>query len=115
VSQLFEIASISLKKIDPFRAISVNPAKLISSQDYLEESVISPVYLRRRDAARYLREHWGLPCSEKYLAKLACVGGGPVYRRANKTPLYTTSDLDEYATRKISKPVRSTSEYEVER
>ena len=75
----------------------------------------SPVYLRRREAAQYLRGHWGLPCSEKYLAKLACVGGGPVYRRAGRIPLYTTADLDDYATAKVGKAVRSTSEYEVDR
>jgi ribonucleotide monophosphatase NagD (HAD superfamily) len=31
----------------------------------------SPIYLRRRGAAEYLRHHWGIPCSEKTLAKLA--------------------------------------------
>lgn len=70
-----------------------------------------PVYLRRRTAAEYLRQHWGLPCSEKTLAKLACVGGGPAYRRFGRTPLYTVTDLDEFAQGKIGKPVRSTSEY----
>jgi hypothetical protein len=71
----------------------------------------SPRYLRRRAAAEYVREHWGLPCSEKYLAKLACVGGGPVYQLGGRFPLYTTENLDSYATAKIGKPVRSTSEY----
>jgi hypothetical protein len=36
----------------------------------------NPAYLRRRAAAEYLRQRWGIPCSEKTLAKLACVGGG---------------------------------------
>ena len=27
-------------------------------------------------AGKYLRQHWGIPCSEKTLTKLACVGGG---------------------------------------
>ena len=26
-------------------------------------------------AAEYLRARWGIPCSEKTLAKLACIGG----------------------------------------
>ena len=71
----------------------------------------SPIYLRRRAAAEYLRHHWGIPCSEKTLAKLACVGGGPLYRLCGRIPLYTTVDLDEYAESRIGKPVRSTSEY----
>jgi hypothetical protein len=69
-------------------------------------------YLRRRAAAEYLRESCGIPCSEKTLAKLACIGGGPVYRRFGRIPLYLTADLDAYAEAKISKPVQSTSEYE---
>jgi hypothetical protein len=71
----------------------------------------SPIYLRRRAAAEYLREHWGIPCSEKTLAKLACVGGGPLYHRFGRIPLYTTAYLDEYAESKVGGPVRSTSEY----
>ena len=39
----------------------------------------TPIHLRRRAAAEYLRAHWGIPCAEKTLAKLACVGGGPVF------------------------------------
>jgi len=65
-------------------------------------------------AGKYLRQHWGIPCSEKTLAKLACVGGGPAYHRFGRIPLYTVADLDEFAQAKISKPVRSTSEYGVD-
>jgi hypothetical protein len=72
-------------------------------------------YLRRRAAAEYLREQRGIPCSEKTLAKLACVGGGPVYRLFGRIPLYTSFDLDAYADSKLGKPVRSTSEYGDER
>jgi hypothetical protein len=72
----------------------------------------STTYLRRRAAAEYLREQRGIPCSEKTLAKLACIGGGPLYRRFGRIPLYLIADLDAYAKAKISKPVQSTSEYE---
>ena len=65
-------------------------------------------------AGKYLRQHWGIPCSEKTLTKLACVGGGPAYHRFGRIPLYTVADLDEFAQAKISKPVRSTSEYGVD-
>ena len=72
-------------------------------------------YLRRRAAAEYLRENRGIPCSEKTLAKLACIGGGPVYRLFGRIPLYSIADLDAYADSKLSKPVHSTSEYGDER
>jgi hypothetical protein len=71
-----------------------------------------PAYLRRQAAAEYLRTQWGVPCSPKTLAKLACVGGGPVYRLFGRIPLYSPLDLDAYAKGKLGKPVRSTSEYE---
>jgi hypothetical protein len=74
-----------------------------------------PPYLRRRAAAEYIRVRWGIPCSEKTLAKLACIGGGPVYRLCGRTPLYAPPDLDSFAESKIGKPVRSTSEYGDER
>jgi hypothetical protein len=74
--------------------------------------MLSITYLRRRAAAEYLREQRGIPCSEKTLAKLACIGGGPVYRRFGRIPLYLIADLDAYANAKISEPVQSTSEYE---
>jgi hypothetical protein len=72
-------------------------------------------YLRRRAAAEYLRTHWGIPCTEKTLAKRACVGGGPVYRLFGRIPLYAIVDLDVYAETKLSKPVRCTSEYRAEK
>lgn len=74
-----------------------------------------PTYLRRRTAAEYLRANRGIPCSEKTLAKLACIGGGPVYRLFGRFPLYLIADLDAYAEAKLSKPVHSTSEYGGER
>ena len=50
--------------------------------------------LRRDDAAKYLKETFGFRCSTQWLAKLACIGGGPPYRLANRTPLYSVTDLD---------------------
>lgn len=66
-------------------------------------------YLNRTDAARYVREMWGLPCSPKWLAKLAVVGGGPVYRKAGKTPIYAPGDLDNWAESRIGAPKQSSS------
>lgn len=67
--------------------------------------------LRRTDAAKYVTETYGIPCSPKTLAKIACVGSkGPPFRLAGRTPLYPTSGLDEWAHSKIGPLIRSTSE-----
>lgn len=67
--------------------------------------------LRRAEAADYVRERWGYPLSPRTLAKLACIGGGPTFRRASRFPLYEVKDLDEWVRAKLTRPVRSTSEY----
>ena len=69
-----------------------------------------PLFLRRAEAARYLRETYGLPCSPKWLAKLATCGGGPTYRKAGKFPMYAPADLDAWASARISAPRSSTTE-----
>jgi len=90
---------------------------LICARDapsFLEQIMPDPTYLRRKAAAEYIRARWGIPCSDKTLAKLACIGGGPAYRRFGRIPLYTVEDLDQFAQANIGKLVRSTSEYEVD-
>lgn len=67
--------------------------------------------LRRTDAAKYVTDTFGLPCSPRTLAKLACVSSkGPPFRLAGRIPLYPTSGLDAWALAKIGPLVRSTSE-----
>jgi hypothetical protein len=66
-------------------------------------------YRRRVDAAAYVAETY-FPCSPKTLAKLAVIGGGPVFRKAGRIPVYADTDLDDWALSKISEPLRSTSE-----
>jgi hypothetical protein len=39
-------------------------------------------FLRRSDAATYITQRYGFPCSRQWLAKLAVIGGGPLFRRA---------------------------------
>jgi len=65
---------------------------------------------RRRDAAIYVRETWGFPCSPAWLAKLAVVGGGPFFRKAGRFPIYAREDLDSWASSRFSPRVKSTSE-----
>ena len=66
--------------------------------------------LRRSEAAAYLLETHGIHRAVGTLAKLAVVGGGPRFRVAGRTPLYSTDDLDAWVESILSPPVRSTSE-----
>jgi hypothetical protein len=67
--------------------------------------------LRRTEAAKYVTENYGFPCSPKTLAKLACVSSeGPPFRMAGRIPLYPIPNLDAWAQSKIGPLVRSTSE-----
>lgn len=70
----------------------------------------SPLNMRRADAARYIRETYGIPCVATTLAKYACIGNGPVFRKAGKFPIYARADLDAWANRRLGKLVHSTSE-----
>jgi hypothetical protein len=69
----------------------------------------SPRYLRRNDASEFLREKYGFGGGST-LAKLACVGGGPIFHKAGRSVLYTIDDLDAWAQAKIGAPQRSTSD-----
>lgn len=66
-------------------------------------------FLRREQAAAYLQERYGAFTSET-LAKLACIGGGPMFRKMGRFPIYTREDLDRWAIARMSAPVSSTSE-----
>ena len=65
--------------------------------------------VRRAEAARYIREHHGIPCAPATLAKYACIGGGPPFRKAGKFPIYSRDDLDAWASSRLSEPMQSTS------
>lgn len=67
-------------------------------------------YLRRSEAAEYVRLKYGFPCSRQWLAKLAVIGGGPVFRKAGRTPIYAPADLDLWALSRIGAPQCSTSD-----
>lgn len=66
--------------------------------------------LRRKAASGYLDETHGVVRAPSTLAKLAVTGGGPVFRRIGRVPLYSTNDLDDWVTSNLSPPMRSTSE-----
>src|SRR5262249_6081257 len=53
-------------------------------------------FLRRKDAANYLRERFGFGAVSS-LAKAAVVGDGPVFCKRGRIPLYRAADLDDWA------------------
>jgi hypothetical protein len=66
--------------------------------------------LRRSEAAQYVRETFGIPLSQKTLSKLAVVGGGPLFRKAGRFPLYEVADLNSWANGRLGPKQRSTSD-----
>jgi hypothetical protein len=68
-----------------------------------------PQFLRRKQAGEYLKKTYGFG-SERTLAKLACIGGGPEFRKAGAAVLYEIPVLDNWAQSKISGAQGSTSD-----
>jgi hypothetical protein len=66
--------------------------------------------LRRREAFLYLKAAWGIERSPATLAKLFCLGGGPVACKDGRIPLYDPRDLDEWAQSRIGPKLRSSSD-----
>lgn len=66
--------------------------------------------LRRWEASEYMEFVHGLTMAPATLAKLASIGGGPGFHRVGRTPLYPRDELDRWATERLGRVVRSTSE-----
>lgn len=65
--------------------------------------------LSRRDAAEYLTNN-GYQTAPSTLAKLASVGGGPIFESFGRKPLYKPDNLLAWAEARSSGPRRSTSD-----
>ena len=72
---------------------------------------ISATYLRRKEAAAYIKSKLGYGATA-YLAKLATVGGGPEIVYASRFPLYSVDALDEWIAAQLSQPVQSTPQHD---
>lgn len=64
-------------------------------------------YFNRGEAAEYVRGK-GLPCTKATLAKLACVGGGPIFRKFGRNVVYLAVDLNDWIAARLSGPKTST-------
>lgn len=73
--------------------------------------VNSAEFLRRAQAAKYLRENYGFG-STALLAKAACHGQGPPYRRVGNVAIYTLISLDSWAQSRICASELSSSSRE---
>jgi hypothetical protein len=78
--------------------------------EFAAEGRVFAKYLRREDAAQYLRDKYGFRCSSGLLDKLASLGGGPVFRKARRDPIYAPEDLDAWAEARISAPLSKASD-----
>ena len=65
--------------------------------------------LDRKEAALFLTSR-GFKTAPATLAKLACLGGGPVFESFGRRPLYREVDLLAWAEAKTTGPRRSTSD-----
>jgi hypothetical protein len=66
--------------------------------------------LRRKAASKYLHDVHGVERAPSTLAKYAVIGGGPVFQRMGRDPVYTPVNLDKWVASKLSAPMRSTSD-----
>ena len=71
--------------------------------DQRSTAVKSP-FLSRRLASKYVRDNYGLRCSEKWLAKLVVTGGGPDYWKDGRSVLYSRDELDAWVKSRIRRP-----------
>lgn len=68
------------------------------------------IYLNRKQAAHYVTETWGVPCSYKWLAKLMVVGGSPRAVKFGRNVRYRADWLDVWVLNRMSEPFSSSSE-----
>jgi hypothetical protein len=68
-------------------------------------------FVSRKEASAYLLARYGISRTHMTLAKLAVIGGGPVFRKVNaRRAVYRVGDLDVWAGSIMSGPMRTTSE-----
>lgn len=73
------------------------------------ELPVKPEFLTRDKAAKYITEHFGLPCAKKTLEKWAVTGGGPRFVHCGARVLYSPLDIDNWIRGRMSAPMESTA------
>lgn len=94
--------------------MTTNTASAAVEQPRTPEVCLPPALrkprLRRWEASEYLMLVHGYQIAPATLAKLASIGGGPAFHKANRTPLYPKDELDRWAEERMGALVRSTSD-----
>ncbi len=80
----------------------------------MEPFIVNPddnldVFLRRSDAANYLRKRFNFG-SSALLAKYATIGLGPTFYKLGRLTFYRRADLDAWVQSRLSRPKKSTSD-----
>ena len=70
------------------------------------------MYLTRKQSCQYLADKYGEAVAPKpaTLSKMASVGGGPVFYKANGRAVSLPEDLDRWFEARLGQPRRNTSE-----
>lgn len=72
-----------------------------------------PKYLQRTAAATYIQSAWGLRCSKRQLANLAVTGGGPLFHKHGRDPVYDPADLNAWAASCVSPAAETATAHRV--
>ena len=72
-------------------------------------------FLTRREASAYLWERHQIQRSPRTLQKLASLGGGPLFRKIGRQPVYTPRDLDRWARALVSPPLTRARDLKIAR
>lgn len=86
------------------------PREVPATPELCLPSALRKPRLRRWEASEYLELVHGITYAPATLAKMASVGGGPAYNKANRTPLYPVEELDRWAAARLGNLVHSTSD-----
>jgi hypothetical protein len=66
-------------------------------------------FLDPKRASEFLTKR-GLPTAIRTLAKLRCIGGGPIFRRFGRRIVYERHALDTWAECRLSRELKNTSD-----
>lgn len=90
---------------------SLGTSRGVPERDGIDQKMVVQLENRldRQQAAAFLTAH-GYRTAPATLAKLASIGGGPLFESFGRKPLYRETDLIEWARSKTTGPRRSTSD-----
>jgi hypothetical protein len=79
----------------------------MSSTNGDDKMLTQTTFLNRQNAAEYLKTK-GIPCCVATLAGYACRGGGPLFQKFGRKPLYTQATLDQWVDSRLSPATANT-------